>query len=218
MYAITGCVSATFIIVIALGALRAVRHPERYGTRRIGAGGIIVEQSRARGLGRAIVDSFPIVRFGGATVPRRQPKDLEARDLDGKTEAGLAETPPIAMRRLPVSDSQSVVDEEERHSGDIIAGSSRHPTSGEEVMPEAIGRETCPICIVDFEEGDALRQLPCEGQHLFHRDCVDPWLLELSSSCPICRQGTHLFSIVFNLICTDDYVLRFSSSAKYANR
>jgi hypothetical protein len=40
---------------------------------------------------------------------------------------------------------------------------------------------------VDFEEGDDIRVLPCEGKHCFHQTCVDPWLLELSSSCPICR-------------------------------
>jgi hypothetical protein len=60
----------------------------------------------------------------------------------------------------------------------------------EDPLPEAIGRETCPICIVDFEEGDDVRVLPCEGKHVFHQACVDPWLLELSSSCPICRHGT----------------------------
>jgi hypothetical protein len=58
-------------------------------------------------------------------------------------------------------------------------------------MPDAIGRETCPICIVDFEDGDAVRVLPCGGAHRFHQACVDPWLLELSSSCPICRQGMY---------------------------
>jgi hypothetical protein len=56
------------------------------------------------------------------------------------------------------------------------------------LVPEAIGRETCPICIVDFEIGDDLRVLPCPGKHRFHQHCVDPWLLELSSSCPICRE------------------------------
>lgn len=60
----------------------------------------------------------------------------------------------------------------------------------EDPLPEAIGRETCPICIVDFEDGDDVRVLPCEGKHVFHQACVDPWLLELSSSCPICRHGT----------------------------
>ena len=64
-------------------------------------------------------------------------------------------------------------------------------------MPAAIGRETCPICIVDFEEGDDLRVLPCEGKHVFHQTCVDPWLLELSSSCPICRQGPYLRNLFY---------------------
>ena len=69
--------------------------------------------------------------------------------------------------------------------------------AGEErdVVPDAIGHETCPICIVDFEEGDDLRVLPCEGHHRFHQECVDQWLLELSSSCPICRQGGSCVSL-----------------------
>ena len=61
-----------------------------------------------------------------------------------------------------------------------------------DVTPQTIGRATCPICIVDFEEGDDLRVLPCEGKHRFHQTCVDPWLLELSSSCPLCREGESL--------------------------
>lgn len=59
----------------------------------------------------------------------------------------------------------------------------------DDVVPASIGREICPICIVEFEEGDDIRLLPCEGKHSFHQQCVDPWLLKLSSSCPICRHG-----------------------------
>ncbi len=70
------------------------------------------------------------------------------------------------------------------------AGKEREGEKEKDVVPDAIGRETCPICIVDFEEGDDLRVLPCEGHHRFHQGCVDQWLLELSSSCPLCRQGT----------------------------
>lgn len=67
-----------------------------------------------------------------------------------------------------------------------VQGSSRLDA---DMVPASIGRETCPICIVDFEEGDDIRVLPCEGKHCFHQECVDPWLLKLSSSCPICRHG-----------------------------
>jgi len=72
-------------------------------------------------------------------------------------------------------------------NGHSVSGAPPAQREPEDVVPAAIGRETCPICIIDFEEGDDLRLLPCEGKHIFHQECVDPWLLELSSSCPICR-------------------------------
>ena len=43
----------------------------------------------------------------------------------------------------------------------------------------------CPICTERFRHAQALRQLPCS--HQFHPSCVDPWLLNRSSTCPICR-------------------------------
>lgn len=74
---------------------------------------------------------------------------------------------------------------------------------------------TCPICVCEFEEGDDVRILPCDARHQFHvrcflllflpafeldltgslltpcsflqRDCIDPWLLQVSSLCPLCR-------------------------------
>lgn len=44
---------------------------------------------------------------------------------------------------------------------------------------------TCPVCFEDFEDGQVLRVLPCK--HRFHATCVDPWLLNSSSHCPMCR-------------------------------
>jgi len=78
----------------------------------------------------------------------------------------------------------------------------------EDVVPAAIGRETCPICIVDFQEGDDIRVLPCEGKHCFHQQCVDPWLLQLSSSCPICRHGKSALAklALLNLLMALDFL------------
>lgn len=44
---------------------------------------------------------------------------------------------------------------------------------------------TCPICFEEFDDGQILRVLPCK--HRFHAKCVDPWLLNSSSHCPLCR-------------------------------
>jgi hypothetical protein len=85
----------------------------------------------------------------------------------------LADVPPARPRAGP--------------STPRAAASSSGSAQEDDPLPESIGRETCPICIVDFEDGDDVRVLPCEGKHVFHQACVDPWLLDLSSSCPICR-------------------------------
>mmetsp|Transcript_8072 Transcript_8072/g.14880 ORF Transcript_8072/g.14880 Transcript_8072/m.14880 type:complete len:333 (-) Transcript_8072:236-1234(-) len=44
----------------------------------------------------------------------------------------------------------------------------------------------CSICLSAFEPGEQLRILPCDGQHSFHKDCCDEWLL-VNATCPICR-------------------------------
>ncbi|URD98141.1 Zinc finger, C3HC4 type (RING finger) [Musa troglodytarum] len=43
----------------------------------------------------------------------------------------------------------------------------------------------CSICLDDYKGTDVLRLLP-ECGHLFHLDCVDPWL-KSHPSCPVCR-------------------------------
>ncbi|CAG8432862.1 7350_t:CDS:2 [Diversispora eburnea] len=46
-------------------------------------------------------------------------------------------------------------------------------------------RETCAICLEDFDDGDEIRELPC--RHWYHVECIDPWLTTKSSSCPLCK-------------------------------
>lgn len=46
--------------------------------------------------------------------------------------------------------------------------------------------ECCPICIDEFVEGCIVRKLPCG--HTYHNTCIDPWLMNHTSSCPICKR------------------------------
>ncbi|CAH8490850.1 unnamed protein product [Schistosoma turkestanicum] len=46
------------------------------------------------------------------------------------------------------------------------------------------GRQ-CLICLMSFKVNDQVRRLSPGCQHVFHSDCIDPWLLHKSSKCPI---------------------------------
>jgi len=163
-----------------------------------------------------MLDSFPLIKFGHVEGSSSSaPAPPKAVDLE--RDGAYANLEDDANPHISVDESATtsdVKDREQRRSGalsstfaphevDIAEGSHpdmndpSHPdnhnpdeetekTSGL-IDPESIGRETCPICIIDFEHGDDLRVLPCEGKHRFHQHCVDPWLLQLSTSCPICR-------------------------------
>ena len=202
--------------------IRAVRHPERY--RAAAGSGDGGGPGRGGVLTRAILDTFPLIKFGAPRAEagtqmetkdhdveaygNRPSSTLEARELQTDAPA-TSSAGPESPHATTVADADAEDDAARPHSrvhdddpelADLPparrrAGpsSSTATTSGTtsvaDPLPESIGRETCPICIVDFEEGDDVRVLPCEGKHVFHQACVDPWLLELSSSCPICRHG-----------------------------
>ncbi|KAL5201264.1 hypothetical protein ABZP36_035618 [Zizania latifolia] len=44
----------------------------------------------------------------------------------------------------------------------------------------------CAVCLAEYAAGDEVRVLPA-CRHVFHRECVDHWLLTRAPTCPICR-------------------------------
>eukprot|EP00866_Antonospora_locustae_P001961 jgi/Antlo1/1961/133 len=51
-------------------------------------------------------------------------------------------------------------------------------------------KNVCSICLSVFARDDELRLLRCK--HMFHSNCVDPWLLHSSDTCPMCRESVLL--------------------------
>jgi hypothetical protein len=191
LYSITGIITALFLVIIITGAIRAHRHPERYGPRNVLGR---PRQSRARGLGRAILDTIPIVKFGekepekptdvelastaessrGPDMPGTQTDHAANSAHDVSTTTESAET----TREAPVAPMEEEHEEGIAPAQPVMAAAANgRDTSSHD---ENLG---CSICTEDFEKGQDLRVLPCD--HKFHPDCVDPWLLNVSGTCPL---------------------------------
>ncbi|KAK4760682.1 hypothetical protein SAY87_005575 [Trapa incisa] len=59
----------------------------------------------------------------------------------------------------------------------------KHPRIGASSSRDQ--NQICPICLDDFRRDQWCRELPGCG-HVFHRSCVDTWLIKVAS-CPVCR-------------------------------
>lgn len=173
LYAITGLITLLFLAIITTGAVRAHRYPERYGPR--GALGGRPRQSRAKGLARAVLDTIPIVKFGNQTPAKPDP-ELELEN----TEANDAATQRSASR----------LSETRRHDvamtaaggADAVSAATR-TSSSPEGAGEGASDQQCSICTEDFKVGEDVRVLPCK--HQFHPACIDPWLINVSGTCPL---------------------------------
>ncbi|KAF2401784.1 hypothetical protein EJ06DRAFT_555432 [Trichodelitschia bisporula] len=52
--------------------------------------------------------------------------------------------------------------------------------------PAPFSQPTCAICLDDFTPYETrIRELPCH--HIFHPECIDPFLRQNSSLCPMCK-------------------------------
>ena len=88
--------------------------------------------------------------------------------------AGMSKNASSATNRAPAKDSEIT-----QNAG--IFSSQQLPH-----RQVVFSQESCPICLDEFISHETVvRQLPCV--HVYHPDCIDPFLRENSSLCPICK-------------------------------
>ncbi|KAL0970609.1 hypothetical protein UPYG_G00244390 [Umbra pygmaea] len=67
--------------------------------------------------------------------------------------------------------------------------------------------DNCAVCIEGYKPNDTVRILPC--RHLFHKSCVDPWLLD-HRTCPMCKMNIlKALGIALNADCLDELPLDY---------
>lgn len=177
LYSITGIITLLFLVIIATGAIRAHRHPERYGPRTGHTGR--PRQSRAKGLARAMLETLPIVKFGDPEPVKPGSRDIELEGANTFTHPPTEVT--TAPETTPATQQAKVVPVAAIESGMGPNTQAESIKSGKE--PAADGELGCSICTENFTTGEDVRVLPCN--HKYHPACIDPWLLNVSGTCPL---------------------------------
>ncbi|KAG0012551.1 hypothetical protein BGZ80_011662 [Entomortierella chlamydospora] len=118
------------------------------------------------------------------------------RSSSSSTLAALTESQDIASSSsssvsLPRS---SLSTSRRRHKNCCSSHSHKKKKKQEEhSFANANAQTMCAVCLTEYEVGEQVRILSCF--HQFHHGCIDPWLLNVSSMCPICKRdlwpGSH---------------------------
>ena len=64
-------------------------------------------------------------------------------------------------------------------------GTEKKPYLSERDMENLENLESCAVCCMGFERGDACLGMPRCG-HAYHTECLEPWLAE-NKCCPLCK-------------------------------
>lgn len=201
LYCICGVLALAVVVLISLGIWRVHRHPERYGLappqqtdeeRQIsddfnnGGGDVYTPPptrvEKAKGLARAVLDAIPLMR-----VMKGDKSDDNEKSVvtEGTQAAGSSSNTGSSATATAASSSASMFKPE---ASNASIKSSSCEMSRMETLPVYIQQDdNCAICFDNFEDNQIIRQLPCS--HRFHAECVDHWLLNSSSQCPMCRMN-----------------------------
>ncbi|KAK6496764.1 Nucleolar protein 58 [Arthrobotrys musiformis] len=122
-----------------------------------------------------------------ATISERKSKGKER--VKEKPRSPTDTAPEMAevstSKGIPLSSPTSA---KSRSSPKVQSPTTSTPQLGTQTSPRGYHQTSCPICLDDFiHQETTVRELPC--LHIFHPECIDPYLESQSSLCVLCKQS-----------------------------
>lgn len=186
-------VVAALLVVLGLtsATMHIIQRSRRNSLRRrVTSGEVNLE---ALGIKRMTVPQSLIERLPLFTYSEEGDRSLPAspsrkRKVTVSTVgASSTQNTPIAHIESQAGGPDSTPDEEPPHVMIMDdSTSNRDSVLLHKFLPYS--QPTCPICLEDYQSGvTEIRELPCG--HIFHPLCIDTFLLNNSSLCPMCKKS-----------------------------
>lgn len=132
-----------------------------------------------------MLDTIPIKKFGvkdddkppaDVELATALPEGQQSAKSENSTARNVEANQIVAAVKPDAAAEAITAPKPESGEGDTAASSANAERKQDEGL-------SCSICTEDFVIGEDIRVLPCD--HKYHPVCIDPWLLNVSGTCPL---------------------------------
>ncbi|KAK2736632.1 hypothetical protein FQN55_001578 [Onygenales sp. PD_40] len=184
------------IVVSSSVAMRMIQRRRRLSLeRRVAAGEVDLETLGIKRLNvpQSILEKMPLYTYDEARHPEAPispPRETAPSPTPEPTKS------PVTKKKsfLPMFSNskwapQAFIAKKDTPPHSPKSQTPTNDTTNQSRPQFTFSQLTCPICLDDYVSGETtVRELPC--QHIFHPECIDNFLLQSSSLCPVCKKST----------------------------
>lgn len=143
---------------------------------------------------RFLLESLPVMRYSMRLLPNEQ-RHSEVRGSARNTYSPRRQLQSTTKGDEPraIHNEVAVMGCANRHRAEMVPspdkldaklGKPEDELLQNGVQSESsIDRSSCSICTENFTENENIRILLCG--HIYHRHCIDPWLIDFGGTCPL---------------------------------
>ncbi|KAJ5085992.1 hypothetical protein N7532_010763 [Penicillium argentinense] len=195
--AILGTIVGLTLVLLVLYRMLQRRRRELL-RQRINSGEVDIEQLAMNQLTvpREIVDKMPLYTYLGFTPEPesgtpKTPVLSDVLEVYATSNASTTSMPSVAEERRNTESYAGIQRPEPaviKPSTDGADAEQNERLSSQNPFRMSHTQTTCAICLDDFVAGSTtVRELPCG--HIFDPGCIDDYLTETSSLCPLCKKS-----------------------------
>lgn len=166
------------------------------------------EVRRRKGIDSHLLQSIPVITYRASLESNEQDAALKLGD---STCGGSSDDLPKGTMMVQTQEDNGELpaknlDASIKH---IDVPLDEDAAQGKERKGSRQDFKTCSICTEDFVEGRNVRILPC--RHIYHRRCIDPWLLDFAGTCPL-----WYVALIYGVYIDDQILTCFGISSRIA--